>query len=413
MNNYNTNKRYFESILIKNKIKKLDIKIDIENTVISSCYEDERYIGFDLKSVTKSCFCSCCKMKITRKKGKVSIVMNFGSYNTKKVLVRVYQERYFCYICKKTTTEQLTDRLDRRSITNKVKDSILKELSNEESTYANVGRRYGFSRTYIMNLFDTYYEKEEINYETITSLCIDENKIIRNHKENYTYQLILFDPISKKIVDIKKDRKKAFVKEALLDFPKIEMVSMDLWRTYRNSVLEHDKNIKIVPDNFHVVRLFCWAFDRSRRKVYESKEVSKSKNWKILSKTKSKLDEEGLKILEQTFTEHDELRILHEVKEKAYELFSKISLEEYKTKLKELKEIIFNNELKEFYTPLNTIDEWSEHIENLYKNPSISNGILERINSKIKYIKRGARGFKNMERMKNIMMHKINSISIF
>lgn len=288
----------------------------------------------------------------------------------------------------------------------------MNELSCEENNYSNTARKYSLSKTHIINIFDKYFKKPQINKDDIKVLCIDENRIIRNYKERYSYQLIVFDPKTKKIMDIKKDRKKEFVYEALNEYKNLNILSMDLWRTYRNVALDINPKITIIPDNFHLVRLLCCAFDRSRRKVCENLKIPKSKNWRILSKAKSKLDEKGLEILKEMLEKIPELKILHETKEKAYETFSKISLNEYKEKIKELKDIVYQNELEEFYTPLNTIDEWSSHIENLYKNPDISNGILERINSKIKYIKRSARGFKNMERMKNIVMYKVNNVGL-
>ena len=72
------------------------------------------------------------------------------------------------------------------------------------------------------------------------------------------------------------------------------------------------------------------------------------------------------------------------------------------------KRYVEKHNLCEFNAVITSVTNWKEEIENAIET-GLSNGLAERRNSDIKQIKRNARGFKNFERSKKIMMHKINN----
>ena len=103
--------------------------------------------------------------------------------------------------------------------------------------------------------------------------------------------------------------------------------------------------------------------------------------------------------------------MIHLAKEKAYDTFKKQTLEEYREKLQILKEYVELNDIVEFKRALNTIKNWEEDIENMFRY-DISNGIVERINRFIKQYKDISYGFKNLERSTKLVKYRVNKLKI-
>ena len=63
------------------------------------------------------------------------------------------------------------------------------------------------------------------------------------------------------------------IKEHLKDnYKNIQTVSQDLWKPYKTVVKSLYEEVEIIPDRFHVVRQFTWAFTRERIKLQKKKE---------------------------------------------------------------------------------------------------------------------------------------------
>lgn len=44
----------------------------------------------------------------------------------------------------------------------------------------------------------------------------------------------------------------------------MNVISQDLWITYKNSALYANLNVTVIADMFHVVRTSMWSFNRGR-----------------------------------------------------------------------------------------------------------------------------------------------------
>ncbi len=118
MSNYNTNKRYFETVLSKKEnICKMEITLDIANIIITQCYHEISYIGYEGKSTTKSTICKHCLKEITRFKQYKTTYTIYAIYNSKIILLKLSSKQYYCQDCKKTTTEKLIDKGEKKQKT--------------------------------------------------------------------------------------------------------------------------------------------------------------------------------------------------------------------------------------------------------------------------------------------------------
>lgn len=186
---------------------------------------------------------------------------------------------------------------------------------------------------------------------------------------------------------------------------------MDLWKTYKDAFSNTFPNITVIADRFHVVRTFMWAFSRARIALFKQHNIGTTKYWKILTCRENKLNDKGKEKLNILLNTIPNLKELHKAKEMAFEVFSHQSVDEFKYKLKKLKEYVYNHNLDEYYVTLKTVDYWYKEICNMFKYRQYSNGKSERINTSLKRMKSLAYGFRNIDRIFRLAKHKINKIS--
>ena len=412
MSNYNTNKRYFETVLSKKEnICKAEITLNIANIMITQCYNDISYIGYEAKSTTKSTICKHCLKEITRFKQYKTTYTIYAKYNSKIILLKLSNKQYYCQDCKKTTTEKLIDKKEKKQKTKNFTQTIIDTLQ-ENVSYSMIARTHKISVSNVIRCFDEVAKQIEISKDKdkIKHISINELRFVKSKQANY--QFIIVDTTTRKIQEILQDRKQSVIKEHLKDnYKNIQTVSQDLWKPYKTVVKSLYEEVEIIPDRFHVIRQFTLAFTRERIKLQKQEGIKTNRNWKILTKRQRNLDEKGKEKLEELLKKHKQLEIIHTAKEKAYETFKRQSVEEYREKLEKLKEYVKENNIQEFKKAIKTIQIWEQDIENMFKY-DITNGVVERINRSIKQSKNIAYGYRNLERATKLVQYRVNKCTL-
>ena len=275
-----------------------------------------------------------------------------------------------------------------------------------------IARTHKISVSNVIRCFDEVSKQIEISKDKdkIKHISIDELRFVKSKQANY--QFIIVDTTTRKIQEILQDRKQSVIKEHLKNnYKNIQTVSQDLWKPYKTVAKSLYEEVEIIPDRFHVIRQFTWAFTRERIKLQKKEGIKTNRNWKILTKRQRNLDEKGKEILEELLKKHKQLEIIHTAKEKAYETFKRQSIEEYRKKLEELKEYVKENNIQEFKKAIKTIQVWEQDIENMFKY-DITNGVVERINRTIKQSKNIAYGYRNLERATKLVQYRVNKCTL-
>ena len=245
-------------------------------------------------------------------------------------------------------------------------------------------------------------------------LGIDEIALVKG-KGNYCAVLVDLD--KSQLITILQGRTQEIIRKVLNSWgkeilDKVEEVSIDLWRGYKNIVHELMPNAQVVADRFHVMTQINQELDNTRK-------LEKRKLEDLIKKSKSKSDK----------GEYE--KILNGLKKSKYALLkNELNLnEEQKTKLTEVKQVSPNlkimHELKEniriifndtydwltglfklgmwldqakTYFPVSqkTIIRWIDEIIAYFDNGTTS-GVVEGINNKLKLIKRSGYGFRNFD----------------
>lgn len=406
MRNYNTARTYFETVLCNHPTEDCEIVPTLKDIRITASYEDENYIGFDGISTSKEGGCKHCGQYISMIKDYKSSCTTIGKYNSKNVILRLVKTMYYCSDCQASTTERLLDVTGNQQKTDGFLKSMIGSLK-ETVTYSTIARMYKVSVSNVILHFDKAELREnQVDPRSVRNLAIDEVRFIK--LKNANYQCVLMDADSRKVIAILETRQQNIVKEHLSKmFTRLDTITQDLWNPYRSIGRSCFPEAKIIADPFHVVRQFMWAFSRTRIALAKEQGLQTNKNWKLLTKRYSKLDERGQKKVTALLEVNPQLMAAHTAKELALEMFSCKDKALYVELLKIFKDFIDENNLVEFQTAYKSAMNWHGEILNMLES-SYSNGAIERTNRVIKQSKNIAFGFLNLFRATKLVQYRMN-----
>jgi transposase len=224
------------------------------------------------------------------------------------------------------------------------------------------------------------------------------------------YCAVLIDLDKSKLLGILDERTPEKVSEVLEQWgtevlEKIEEVSIDLWRPYKNLVEKLMPNAQVVADRFHVMKQVNDELDRQRK--HQKREAEKNKNQgnnqEILAgltkskyallKNENSLNEKQILKLEQVKKVSPFLGKMHELKEEIRKVFDPST---------DGLAGLFNlgnwlaSAAQYFPESQRTIIRWFDEVIAYFDNRTTS-GVVEGINNKLKLIKRSAYGFRNFD----------------
>ena len=328
------------------------------------------------------------------------------SFGQQSVYLKVNRRRMRCPHCQNKFTEELEFVRKRRVHTLRFVEKIIEEVLN--SDIKNVAKRNDLSEqeieTMLKDLGQDLFEEKPVN---LKKLGIDEIAVVKGQKN---YYVVLVDLEKKKVIGLVEKRTKKEIMKYLEAWgeevlSKIQEVSIDLWKTYKNIAEELIPQATIVADRFHVMKQVNDELDAARRKIKREaqKMKSKSKKEKILSGlTKSKYvllkNQKDLKESEKEKLKEVEkvapvLTKMHSLKEELRNIFE--TNKNWSEGLLDLADWLKN--ISEYFPKsFGTIKRWIGEII-AYFDEGTTQGIVEGINNKLKLIKRRAFGFRNFD----------------
>jgi transposase len=263
-------------------------------------------------------------------------------------------------------------------------------------------------------LKDAAAELLESKPSELKRLGIDEIALIKG-KGNYC--AVLIDLSKSKLIGILAARTQEEISQVLRGWGTevlegIEEVSIDLWKGYKNLVIELMPNVQVVADRFHVMAQINKELDsqrkREKRKIEDVIKTEKKSEEKteeeqvleglkkskyVLLKNEKDLSEEQKSKLIQVKEVSSSLKRMHELKEEIRKIFEQTN--NWLTGLFKLG-IWLASAKKYFPNSQKTIIRWLDEIIAYFDNRTTS-GVVEGINNKLKLIKRSAYGFRNFE----------------
>lgn len=287
------------------EFKILDVKRDEDGSMLYFVEPD----GEEIACLSCGSINTVCNGTLTRY---VRDLPSFGN----PVALMVRQHRYLCRDCGKTCVHNLQSVEGSGRITVRLKEQVKKDVFS--ATFSAVAVKYGLSVTSVKKFFDEYVadkQREWVKYSP-DILGIDEAHLC-NHMRG-----VFVDVQNRGLIEMLPKRDKTSVTEYLNSLPnnrKIRVVTMDMWRPYRDAVYEVLPNAVIVIDKFHVIKEVNNALESFRKEfqrgLTKQRRISlKNSRWLMLHNFED-LNDEQKRRLELLFSVYPELRLPYELKE--------------------------------------------------------------------------------------------------
>lgn len=189
--------------------------------------------------------------KLYRHGTREQLLMDLPSHG-KRVGILLTRIRYRCQDCGKTFLQPLPDVDERSQMTRRLIRHI--EEQSVRRVFTSVADEVGIDEKTVRNLFHHYVQNldETTVFETPVWMGMDEVHLLKKPRAVFT------NLKERTIIAVLEKRTKKVVLshlKAMHDRDRVQVVTMDMWNPYYDSVREVMPDAAIVVDKFHIVRM--------------------------------------------------------------------------------------------------------------------------------------------------------------
>lgn len=312
----------------------------------------------------------------------------------RRVGIFLTRKRYRCRQCKATFFQACNDIDDSHRATKRLVNYI--EKTAIIKTCVSVAHEVGLSEGLIRSILKDYTAMldKKYTFETPEILGIDEVHL------NREMRLVLTNIGEKTIVDMIDNRSKKTVINALYRFKNIDnikIVTMDMWRPYRDAVAAVLPHAYVIIDKFHVVKMANEAVEKGRKELRGqlSKEEAlqlKRDRW-LLLKRKRDLKPIDQALLSGWVDNYPNLYDLHVVKEAFFDIWDQHYTRSQAIDAYNIWVDSIPLSVSQYFQPIvATVGNWHTEIFN-YFDFRFTNAYTESANNHIKAIAKQGRGY--------------------
>jgi transposase len=418
----------------KKELKLLTELLNIEGVNIYS-YRQHEGIGIILRieQSKKESICGRCGTRSNKLHQNHRQIIKDLPWGEKAVFLEINRRQFKCEKCHQPFSEEMEFVKARRTYTKRLAVKILEEVL--ENDIHSVAKKGVVTTEEIERMLkDAAANLLKSKPVGLKRLGIDEIALIKGQGN---YCAVLVDLERSKLLIILESRTKEEIKKVLLEWgvevlEGIEEVSIDLWKGYKSLVTEIMPKAQVadattrrfpphvlhqaVADRFHVMVQVNKELDMQRKKekrrIEQKIKQAKTEEEKLesigilagitaskyaLLKNEKDLSQEQKDKLVEVKGVSENLKVMHQLKEKFREIFEKP--QQWAEALLDLGEWLSTAQ-KYFVNSQSTIVRWLDEILAYFDNRTTS-GVVEGINNKLKLIKRSAYGFTNFENFRN------------
>ena len=310
----------------------------------------------------------------------------------KRTSIYINTRRWRCKKCTVTFYDALPDIDDRRLMTERLVKWIGDQAVNR--TFSSIAEEVGVSEGTIRQVFADHVKQtyDALDIETPRWLGIDEIYLIKP-------RCVLTNVEERTAVDILPTRNKDAVIKRLCEWRDrkcIELVTIDMWRPYRDAAQVAVPDATVVVDKFHVVRMANVASETVRKSLRGSMTKHERRGlvndrWLMLKRSHD-LTEHDQMMLSGWLRNYPELAAAYEVKEAAYRIYDATSSQEAQEKYAEWKAGVPQNMRGAFGDFQRAWDNWMPEIT-AYFDHRVTNAYTESLNNLIRVVNRNGRGY--------------------
>ena len=312
----------------------LSTLLELPGLTVTHFYVEEqdttRYLHISCEHQHDIALCPHCQQPTDsgyeNKKRSVRHLDMFGM----RSIIHFVQRRFDCLVCGKPFTEQLPWIEPKRRQTGAFEDYIYERV--QKTPRKHVALQEGLDESTVLDIFKRKAKesRRHLQFHVLRVLGVDEISIRKGHKQ---YALILSDLQRRCVIAVLPNRLQETFEKWLDGLTKserkaIKVVSMDMWKPYRQAVRNKLPHAQIVADRFHVVKQLNHQLDLLRRKLQrdaddELASLLKGSRW-ILLKNRSDLTEEEEEKLRLILTTCPELSSIYLLREEFRTICDKI-----------------------------------------------------------------------------------------
>lgn len=338
--------------------------------------------------------------KICTKCGSCNVV-NYGRYtklvrdiniNEHYTALKIRGHKHLCKDCGSI----FVDRFNTLDLCSKMTNRLRCKIQQLSLTkpFKHIAREYKLSVTTIEKIALAYIREKDSQHIMYSPevLGIDEAHL------NGSIRCVLTDINEHLLFEMLPKRDKQTVinyLDSLPDSNNIKIVTMDMYRPYREAVYECLPDAAIVIDRFHVVKLINDVLSDYRKTLCKQLSAAEKKEinsvQKVLNANRKDLTANQNKKLGYIYSKYPELKMAYDLKEEFREIYECTN-----RRAAVLKYTKWSRKVKQNFSPYisitETVNRWSLEIFNYFDNP-YTNGVTEAINGCIKAIARDGKGY--------------------
>ena len=311
----------------------------------------------------------------------------------KRASVTITRKRYRCRACGATFLQPVEGLHEGGSMTTRLVNHI--RQASLTRTFADLAHEIGVDEKTIRNVFNAYVEHLDriVKFPTPTVLGIDEVHLIGNARCVFT------DPVAPSLIGMLEKRNKPDVIRFLQGLPdkeRVKVVTIDMWKPYRDAVRQVLPEAAIVVDKFHVVRMATDAVETVRRGLRDSMNTTVRRKMMrsryLLLRRTHQLKPDDLDTLKQWTDQFPELYYAYTAKEQFYSIWELTDRADAEAAYGRWVDAL-DLRSERFFRPLVTaIGNWHKEVF-AYFDHRFTNAATEALNGLIKIANRSGRGY--------------------
>ncbi|NNU59705.1 ISL3 family transposase [Ochrobactrum soli] len=374
------------------------LTVDIDKTV-----ETDTNITIRVKRRPKGMTaCPRCRNAFIRPNGSRLVTYRDLPVRGKTVTIEWERQRYMClntgsdtWQCGQSFSDEHEELHPSRLMTMRLFEYIGRRCLKH--TFASVAADINVDEKTVRNVFEAWVERQVYEMGDPIAprvLGIDEVHLLHQARG------IMTNVVERTLYDLLPDRRRETIAtriQAMPDRDEVEVVTMDMWRPYRDVVHALMPQADIVIDKWHVVKMANEALEAARKSF--RKELSAKRRRTLLNdrflllKRRHKLTPMQELLLQAWTKEFPILGHAYAAKEGFYAVYDELSAEEardtYAIWLDSL-----TDEMKAFFQPLiRAVGNWDEEVFNYFRFPKLTNAYTEALNGLVKIANRNGRGY--------------------
>ncbi len=354
--------------------------------------EYDRQIELETVNPPSACPHCGCVSNLYRYGKREQLFMDLPIHG-KRVGLLIHRQRYQCRECRQTFLERLDHTIDeKRNATKRLVKYI--EKQSLKRTFVSIAEDVGLNEKTVRNIFRDYVNQleREIRFVTPKWLGIDEIHIIKPC-------CVITNVEDRTIVDLLPNRNKETViryLQHLRDRERIQYVTMDMWKPYKEAVQAVIPNAVTIVDKFHIVRMVNDVLESIRKKIRADLSPKQRRGLLhdrfILLKRERDLTFQEQLILETWTKNYETLGNAYRLKETFYAIWDGKDHESALKLYREWREQIPDTLLSAFDPLLKAIEQWETEIFAYFDYP-VTHAYTEALNGLIRAMYRLGRGY--------------------